>query len=157
LLRMNQPGIVHKKREHLVIPVLGVEGAALVELPQRARAALRVLHEERQLDERAARKAVAFSAAQAECDIDRAVAHLARLLAHLAEGRCAVEDGDLERTMRLFIDPRRPRLGDVALEEALRAEEVAELERDRLCGRARKRGERTERNDQQTHGYPPPF
>src|SRR6202008_3227632 len=91
----------------------------------------------RQLDHRAARKTLAFRATQAKRDVDRPVLHLARLLAHVALWRARVEDLDFDLAGGLFLQALRPWLGHVALEEALRTEEVAELERDRLRRGAR--------------------
>ncbi|MBW8906991.1 MAG: hypothetical protein JF611_15260 [Betaproteobacteria bacterium] len=78
------------------------------------------------------------------------------MLAHIAERRAAVEHRDLHRTARALFDARRPWLGDIALEKALRTEEVAELECDRIGGRASERVERAKREEQGTHGRFPP-
>ncbi len=111
VFRVDQAGIVHEEREHLVIAVFLVEGAALIEPPQRVGAALRIAHDERQLDHRGAGEAIAFRAAQAQCHVDRAVLHLARLLQDIAVRRGAVENLDL----RLSVTPCAAAPSDTAM------------------------------------------
>ena len=130
--RVDQAGIVHEEREHLVIVVFLIERAALIEAPQRLGAALRIAHHEGQLDDRGAGKALAFRAAQAQCNVDRAVLGLRALLQDIAVRRGAIENLDRGLAAGLVLQPLGPRLRHVALEEALRSEEMAELERDAL-------------------------
>ena len=93
---------------------------------------MRIAHQERQLDHRGAGKALAFRAAQSQCDVDGAVLGLRALLQDIAVRRGAIEDFHFRLAAGLVLQPLGPRLRHVALEEALRSEEMAELERDAL-------------------------
>ncbi|MNT52024.1 hypothetical protein D3C72_1890280 [compost metagenome] len=92
--------------------------------PQRLGSAGGIRHHERQLDDRAARKALAFRAAQPQCDVDHALLDLRGLVAHVAQRRTGIQHLHPHPAARSSLKLARPRFNQINLEEALRPQEV---------------------------------